>query len=84
MSLTVLKTWGITKTEDFGEIVFNLVESGQLGKTDRDRKEDFANGYDFQSAFAKPFQPASPLPTMPSPREGCKRVSRKKTGSEEK
>jgi uncharacterized repeat protein (TIGR04138 family) len=84
MSLTVLKTWGIMKTEDFGEIVFNLVESGQLGKTDKDRREDFANGYDFQAAFSKPFQPAIPLPTTPPQQRVKKRVSRKKPGSEEK
>lgn len=60
MALTVLREWGITRTEDFGEIVFNLVESGRLGRTDQDTKADFAGGYDFDEAFAKPFRPASP------------------------
>lgn len=59
MASTVFKTWGIKRTEDFGEIVFNLVESGVLGKTDTDKREDFANGYDFFNTFAKPFIPAS-------------------------
>lgn len=61
MAATVFKTWGISKTEDFGEIVFNLVESGVLGKTDADRKEDFNNGYDFFNTFNKPFMPASSI-----------------------
>ena len=57
ITLAVLKEWGISKTEDFGEIVFNLVESGELGRTNEDRREDFANGYDFNEAFSKPFAP---------------------------
>ena len=58
MTLTVLKTWGIKATEDFGDIVFSLVESGKLGSKKEDKKDDFSNGYDFFEAFAKPFLPA--------------------------
>lgn len=54
---TVLNRWGIHRCEDFGEIVFLMVESGVLGKTDEDRKEDFSGGYDFDTAFSKPFRP---------------------------
>ena len=57
LALTVLRSWGIRLTADFGEIVFNLVESGILGRTEQDRKEDFADGYDFYDAFARPFLP---------------------------
>jgi uncharacterized repeat protein (TIGR04138 family) len=57
MALTVLRSWGLTCTEDIGEVVFNLVESGKLGKTEGDRKEDFAGGYDFEAAFLQPFLP---------------------------
>ena len=57
MAATVLKEWGITKTEDFGRIVFMLVETGKLGKTDDDKLEDFADGYDFEEAFTAPFLP---------------------------
>jgi uncharacterized repeat protein (TIGR04138 family) len=56
MSLTVLRAWGIQRTEDFGEIVFNLVESGKLGKTDKDTRADFAKGYDFFEVFGKPYE----------------------------
>jgi uncharacterized repeat protein (TIGR04138 family) len=67
MALTVLRSWGIARTEDFGEIVFNLVESGVLGKTAEDRKEDFANGYDFGEVFRKPFEPQSKTQAGPGP-----------------
>jgi uncharacterized repeat protein (TIGR04138 family) len=59
MTQTVLNGWGIRRTEDIGEIVFNMVESGLLGKTEKDSRADFANGYDFDEAFCKPFRPAS-------------------------
>lgn len=49
----VLEKWGIKSTDDFGEIVFNLIDSGLLGKTEEDRKEDFHNRYDFKEAFDK-------------------------------
>lgn len=57
MTKTVLNEWGILATEDFGEIVFNLVGSGKLGSTEEDKKEDFANGYNFHTAFVAPFEP---------------------------
>src|SRR5215470_11219921 len=34
MAITVLEEWGITRCEDFGEIVFNIVEEGLFSKTD--------------------------------------------------
>jgi len=58
MTKTVLNSWGITCTEDFGEMVFNMVEIGLLGRTDKDSREDFANGYDFEEVFRKPFLPS--------------------------
>ena len=57
MTKTVLNGWGIKRTEDVGEIVFNMVETGLLGKTEKDNRADFANGYDFDDAFRKPFRP---------------------------
>jgi uncharacterized repeat protein (TIGR04138 family) len=46
-----LQAWGITRCEDFGEIVFRLIEHGVFGKRAEDNKEDFSDGYDFASAF---------------------------------
>ena len=65
---TVLATWGITRTEDFGEIVFNLVNHGVLGKTDEDKKEDFAGGYSFHDAFTAPYLPAAKRAATARPR----------------
>lgn len=58
MALTVLGEWGVHRGEDFGEIVFNMVENNLLAKTEGDRREDFQNGYDFHEAFQKPFLPS--------------------------
>lgn len=60
MTVTVLAAWGVKNCSNFGDIVFNLVEKGILGKTDQDRREDFQTGYDFQEAFVEPFRPALP------------------------
>jgi uncharacterized repeat protein (TIGR04138 family) len=47
----VLEAWGVRRTEDFGEIVFRLVESGFLSKTEDDQPEDFRAVYSFDEAF---------------------------------
>jgi uncharacterized repeat protein (TIGR04138 family) len=57
MTKTVLEHWGVRQCADFGEIVFNMVESGLFGKTENDSRNDFAGGYDFDEAFVKPFLP---------------------------
>lgn len=51
MAMTVLQHWGIKSTEDFGNIVFNLVENQVLSKTEDDNIEEFRNGYNFQEVF---------------------------------
>ena len=81
MALTVFSSWGIKRTGDFGDIVFNLVETGKLGKTDEDTKEDFANGYDFQEVFAKPFMPSSAQDPAGAAR---KKLSRRRKASTRK
>jgi len=57
MAKTVLAYWGVRQCDDFGEIVFNMVEKGILGKTEQDSREDFKSGYDFDEVFVKPYQP---------------------------
>lgn len=51
MAKTVFEHWGILSTEDFGNIVFNLVEARILSKTEQDSLDDFKNGYDFKQVF---------------------------------
>lgn len=58
LAKTVLNAWGIKRGSDFGEVVFNLIEYNVFSKTENDRREDFADTYDFEEAFVKPFQPA--------------------------
>lgn len=58
MTLLVLEEWGVRRCEDFGEIVFNMVEHNILAKTEKDSREDFQGGYDFADAFRKPFLPS--------------------------
>ncbi|MBX7157142.1 MAG: hypothetical protein K1X66_01970 [Verrucomicrobiae bacterium] len=57
MGKTLLEYWGLRQCEDFGQIVFNLVNLGVFGKTESDSLEDFKKGYDFDEAFVKPFLP---------------------------
>ena len=42
---------------DFGEIVFNLIDIGQMKKTDTDRREDFENVFDFDDGLRDAFLP---------------------------
>lgn len=56
MARTVLEHWGITRAQDFGDIVFNLVDHGLLGKSETDSREDFKDGLDFTTAFDEPFR----------------------------
>jgi uncharacterized repeat protein (TIGR04138 family) len=58
MVLTVFEEWRIAKCEDFGDLVFNLVENSLLKKTESDSRNDFQGGYDFFTAFRKPFLPS--------------------------
>ena len=51
MTLAVLNHWGIRTTEDFGHVVFNLVERKVLSKADEDTFEIFRAGYDFEEVF---------------------------------
>ena len=57
LSKRVLNHWGIHSTSDFGEIVFNLIEIGQMRKTDTDRREDFDDVFDFDEGLRDAFVP---------------------------
>jgi uncharacterized repeat protein (TIGR04138 family) len=57
LAKNVLNEWGVHTTGDFGEIVFNLIDIGQMKKTDSDRREDFDNVFDFGDGLKDAFQP---------------------------
>jgi len=62
LALHVLHQWGIAKTEDFGQIVFNMVNHELLGSTENDSIHDFDDGYCFEDAFLAPFAADLPSP----------------------
>ena len=52
----VFRGWGIGATEDFGRMVFNLVEADMMSKTDTDTIQDFINVFDIGTAFDMPVE----------------------------
>lgn len=48
MAVNILDDWGVSRTGDFGEIVFDLIEVGILSKTEDDRLEDFEEVFDLR------------------------------------
>lgn len=53
MAKTVLAHWGITRTEDLGAIVYNMIEKKLLSKSESDSIDDFRDVYNFENAFSK-------------------------------
>src|ERR1700751_3441988 len=53
MVMTVFESWGIRSSVDFGHMVFNLIDVGIFGKTDRDSIDDFKSVYDFGEVFVR-------------------------------
>jgi len=48
LARTVLASWNITRTLDFGRIVFEMVDKGRLSKKPEDSLEDFDDVYDLR------------------------------------
>ena len=57
MAKTVLNDWGISTCTEVGEVVFQLVQHGILGKSETDKIDDFQEIYTFREAFESPFLP---------------------------
>ncbi len=60
MAKCVLNSWGVQRTGDFGEIVFNLIGIGQMRKTPDDRREDFDDIFDFETGMQQSFKITRP------------------------
>jgi uncharacterized repeat protein (TIGR04138 family) len=56
MASVCFERWGIHTTEDVGEIVFNLIDSGLLSRRPSDSRLDFADGLDFAPTFDERFR----------------------------
>ena len=72
LAKTVLEDWGITRCAEVGEIVFQLVTMGVLGKNENDKIDDFKELWSFAEAFDIPFRPQATVatPKKVSPRRG--------------
>ncbi|MCX6920767.1 MAG: hypothetical protein NTX20_05530 [Verrucomicrobia bacterium] len=55
MSYPLLQNWGLKKSSDVGNIVFNIIETGMFGRSPEDNLADFEAVYDFKETFHKPF-----------------------------
>jgi len=55
LALAVLGQWGIRSTSDFGEIVYNLISSGDLERSSTDSRADFDQVFDFDEALRRDF-----------------------------
>jgi len=93
LAKTVLEDWGITKCAEVGEIVFQLVTMGVLGKNENDKIDDFEELWSFAEAFDIPFRPqatvATPKKVSPrressSPAKSDRNRSNQATASSEK
>jgi uncharacterized repeat protein (TIGR04138 family) len=52
MARTVLASWHIHSTTDFGRIVYAMIDAGLMRKTDEDDFGDFEGVFEFDEAFA--------------------------------
>lgn len=48
---TVLRKWGLTRTEDFGTIVYAMIDRRELRASEGDSIDDFRGVFDFDEAF---------------------------------
>jgi uncharacterized repeat protein (TIGR04138 family) len=56
MAPLVFRAWGVRKTDDFGHIVFNLIQGGCLSKSDRDDPDDFRDVFDLDKVLTEGFE----------------------------
>ena len=55
MAGLVLEHWGVHSSADLGDVVFTLVDLGLLMSQPSDSREEFADVFDFDQAFAKEY-----------------------------
>ena len=56
MARTVLESWGVQATDDFGQLVYIMIGADLLRKADADSIDDFHDLYDFRQAFDESFR----------------------------
>ncbi len=56
MARTVFRMWGINRTDDVGELVFNLIDANLMSKTTEDNRNDFHDVYDLDEALERGYR----------------------------
>jgi len=56
LARTVLESWNIKSTQDFGRIVFAFIDFDLMQKQTADAEDDFEQVYTFEEAFEEPFR----------------------------
>ncbi|MCH8967343.1 MAG: hypothetical protein IID43_06660, partial [Planctomycetes bacterium] len=56
LARTVLESWDVRETDDFGRIVFGFIECDMMQKQPGDSLDDFKDVYDFKEAFDETFK----------------------------
>lgn len=56
MAPLVFRRWGLHSTDDFGEIVFRLIDCGRLSRSDSDDPNDFHELFDLQQMLAERYE----------------------------
>jgi len=56
LARTVLESWNVRTTDDFGHLVYNMIGADLLRKAENDSLDDFHAVYDFRQAFDQSFR----------------------------
>jgi uncharacterized repeat protein (TIGR04138 family) len=56
MAQSVFHCWSVHTTEDFGRMVFDLIERGEMSKTDSDQLSDFSDVFDFEETLVNQYE----------------------------
>jgi uncharacterized repeat protein (TIGR04138 family) len=56
MARTVFHMWGVERTDDFGAIVFNLIEAELMSRTSDDSKADFHEVFNLDDALVRDYR----------------------------
>ena len=56
MAPTVFHHWGVRRTDDFGEIVFNLIGAGLLDPTTADDRDAFHDHFDLGDGLVRGYE----------------------------
>ena len=56
MAPVVFHHWGLHSTDDFGRIVFEMIDRGEMRKSETDQLSDFHDVYTIDESFAHDYK----------------------------